>query len=101
MLIIKSLLINPSVRPSVVVKSSKVNRVAIMLRRCAKQNDADSCRNYRLSTFMTMRYGRHGEGLTKTTITTITTPVLVARGGRERSNPAKTTTALRDVRPTT
>ena len=30
------------------------------------------------------------------TITTITTPVVVARGGRERSNPAKTTTALRD-----
>ena len=32
------------------------------------------------------------EGVLKTTIT----PVVVARGSRERSNPAKTTTALRD-----
>ena len=31
----------------------------------------------------------------KTTTITIT-PVVVARGGRERSNPAKTTTVLRD-----
>ena len=40
-------------------------------------------------------YGHYGEGSTKTT-TIITTPVVVARGGREISNPAKTTTALRD-----
>ena len=57
---------------------------------------ADSCQNYRFSTFVTMSYGRYGKGSQKTTITTITTPVVVARGGRERSNPAKTTTALRD-----
>ena len=39
------------------------------------------------------------EGFTSTITITITiiTPVVVARGGREISNPAKTTTALRDV----
>ena len=35
-------------------------------------------------------------GVKKTTTTA--TPVVVARGGRERSNPAKTTTTLRDGR---
>ena len=38
------------------------------------------------------------EGFKAITITiTMITPVVVARGGRARSNPAKTTTALRDV----
>ena len=61
-----------------------------------KKEDARHSWNYGLSTLMTVSYGLHGEGLTKTTIITTTTPVVVARGGRERSNPAKTTTALRD-----
>ena len=51
--------------------------------------------DYRFSTFMTMSYGRHGEGF-KNNYNYYNYPGRGGRGGREISNPAKTTTALRD-----